>query len=1079
MKKAIFIVVVFTLFLATIAKAQNSFTFSRPDGSHFGCVVMPDSTVKITGGKPDTINGDLILPDTVTHNGRSYVVTTVGASAFCIQGQVSGTDYFRKPWPNIYIPNTVKLIERQAFFNTVSWEIYIGSSVDTIGDFAFNAGFFRKLIYNAKNSYVSKNNAFNGTCGSNYNVHELVIGDSVQVIPRDLVLDALRKTVSGNGLEPKVTIGASVRHIDDDILSDWHGPKYIMRCPPPTLSPQALLFVRSNSQSFHIPCHLQPLYRADSVWSTINFDTTPYIIDLRALHGHVEQLATPDCSNDTFTLRAIPDTGYRFVHWNDGDTNATHSFVVSGDTTITARFEPVTDSNVVYFFDFQNPAQDTMWKLVPDRFKDSSIVSRWVIDKRDNHNINGSRCMRMIYVRPRMCTGGGSSPRDPEYANYLFCPTINGGTYFAHTRQALHFNGLYMSRFDVNNYSAIRNGGATIALLPDSVDIPDSALVKQTFNLPSSAITLTSGQKTFIPDGYYRLVIKYYSSLADTLGASIDNIMFEEIDSVPFSYGSCIERIINRIDDEGDRYHIVQGGFLGQTAFSGMVKVRDTLTIYPTPISDSTKGHFAYWGFRTTSQDSLRIPYGYDSISDSNVVPLRYVVYNEGSICAVYQPNKFPLTIDTTNLPNPLPTNARPFNGNLDRPIPKYCVFGEGMHDWNSVAIAGITVPQGWVFTQWNDGNTKNPRPVLISDTTILRPILVPATVTLSSMSENGYAKWSDGNTNNPRTIKYPSDTALTVMYGTRINMLTNGNFEDSTSIDPWVLVNGQNTNSWVVGTAVRNGGQRGLYVSDDGGTTNHATNVCGNSFAYIRLHLDTGTYYCTFDWREFNNGGPRDGIKVALVSDSNNLVANNNCSLTYPAGSINLNNGNCFRPNDMDTSWQKHSEYVTVSDSGTYKLVFGYFNNSINNTIPIAVDNVVFAQINGKHTPPTQTLYDTIQVRDTLRVNDTIWHNDTIRTHVFDTTTIYIYDTVHVYDTTHVSIQGAEAIPWKIGQDGNCIIVSGADGYNVKVYDVSGRCLHIQPQAVGVLRFRMLVAGVYLVQVGDSPAKQVVIPHS
>jgi hypothetical protein len=244
-------------------------------------------------------------------------------------------------------------------------------------------------------------------------------------------------------------------------------------------------------------------------------------------------------------------------------------------------------------------------------------------------------------------------------------------------------------------------------------------------------------------------------------------------------------------------------------------------------------------------------------------------------------------------------------------------------------------------------------------------------------------------------------------------------------------------------------------------------------------LHLDTGTYYCTFDWREFNNGGPRDGIKVALVSDSNNLVANNNCSLTYPAGSINLNNGNCFRPNDMDTSWQKHSEYVTVSDSGTYKLVFGYFNNSINNTIPIAVDNVVFAQINGKHTPPTQTLYDTIQVRDTLRVNDTIWHNDTIRTHVFDTTTIYIYDTVHVYDTTHVSIQGAEAIPWKIGQDGNCIIVSGADGYNVKVYDVSGRCLHIQPQAVGVLRFRMPVAGVYLVQVGDSPAKQVVIPHS
>ncbi|MBO7540921.1 MAG: T9SS type A sorting domain-containing protein, partial [Bacteroidales bacterium] len=139
-------------------------------------------------------------------------------------------------------------------------------------------------------------------------------------------------------------------------------------------------------------------------------------------------------------------------------------------------------------------------------------------------------------------------------------------------------------------------------------------------------------------------------------------------------------------------------------------------------------------------------------------------------------------------------------------------------------------------------------------------------------------------------------------------------------------------------------------------------------------------------------------------------------------------------------------------------------------------------------------------QVFDTLWTNDTVWHNDTIWTldtltvldttwtHLFDTipvldtTTIYIYDTIHiidtihVYDTTHVSIQGAEAVPWKIGQSGLNIIVSGAEGETVRVYDVSGRCLHVQPRAVGVLRFRMPTAGVYLVQVGGSPAQRVVI---
>ena len=53
---------------------------------------------------------------------------------------------------------------------------------------------------------------------------------------------------------------------------------------------------------------------------------------------------------------------------------------------------------------------------------------------------------------------------------------------------------------------------------------------------------------------------------------------------------------------------------------------------------------------------------------------------------------------------------------------------------------------------------------------------------------------------------------------------------------------------------------------------------------------------------------------------------------------------------------------------------------------------------------------------------------------------------------------------------------ISGAEGETVRVYDVSGRCLHVQPRAVGVLRFRMPTAGVYLVQVGGSPAQRVVI---
>lgn len=1092
MKKAILLVGVFTLFLATIAKAQNSFTFARPDGSHFGCVVMPDSTVKITGGGPDTINGNLILPDTVTHNGRSYVVTVVGVDAFR-GGVTGGSDYFIKPWPNVYIPNTVKLIERQAFFNMASWEMYIGSSVDSLGSDAFKAGFYRKLIYNAKNCNVSQYETFAGTCGTNFNVHELVIGDSVQVIPTNLICATQSKVHRGTiNMNPRVTIGASVRYIGDGVLShcaSGNTVHYIMRCPPPTLSQQATQFIRTTRNvRFHIPCHLQSLYRADSVWSTINFDTTPYFIEMRALHGRLEQLATPDCGNDTLTLRAIPDADYRFVHWNDGDTNATHSFVVSGDTTITARFEPVTNNNVVYFFDFQNPAQDTMWKLVPDRFRDS-VVTRWVIDKQDNHNINGSRCMRIIYVRPRTCSisiGLGGSSHSSDYEDYFNSSTASHN-FFAHTRQSMHFNGLYIPRFDENYYLYLSNLTATpaitVALLPDSVDIPDSALVKHTFDLPSSAITLNSGQKTFIPEGSYRLVIKYFSYLADTLGAAIDNIMFEKIDSAQITIASCFPRH-RGLSIQGNRYRYLTGtGDLSQVSFSGKVKVYDTLTLYPTPLRDSTKGHFGYWGTSTNRFAGNLDPIYYDSIS--NVLPLRYVVYNDDNVCAVYHPNKFPLIIDTTGLPDFRPEAPAIFRDWTL--LPRYSVFGEGMYDWNTWVTVGITVPQGWVFTQWDDGNTENPRLKEVTDTTILRPILVPATVTLSPLSENVYASWSDGNIDNPRTIKYPSDTALTVMYGTRIDKITNGDFEDSISTYPWVLVNGQNTNRWVVGTAMRNGGQRGLYISDNGGATNHSTNSCDNVYAYVRMRLDTGTYYCSFNWRLQQYFNYMGFMSVALVPDSNTITATtNDCAsslFTYPAGSIiiNSNNGGKF---GHTSNWQKHEESVTVSSSGIYKLVFGWTNKNYVCNQPAAIDNVIFRQSNVSLPQDFIPIYDTVQLQDTLWVNDTIWHNDTIRTHVFDTTTIYIYDTihiydtVHVYDTTHVSIQGAEAMPWKIGQDGGCIIVSGAEGYNVKVYDVSGRCLHIQSRAVGVLRFRMPAAGVYLVQVGDSPAQRVVIPH-
>ena len=55
-------------------------------------------------------------------------------------------------------------------------------------------------------------------------------------------------------------------------------------------------------------------------------------------------------------------------------------------------------------------------------------------------------------------------------------------------------------------------------------------------------------------------------------------------------------------------------------------------------------------------------------------------------------------------------------------------------------------------------------------------------------------------------------------------------------------------------------------------------------------------------------------------------------------------------------------------------------------------------------------------------------------------------------------------------------IIVKGAENKDVYVYDVNGRCVRRQANATETLEFTMSTTGVYLVKVGDAPAKRVVV---
>lgn len=55
-------------------------------------------------------------------------------------------------------------------------------------------------------------------------------------------------------------------------------------------------------------------------------------------------------------------------------------------------------------------------------------------------------------------------------------------------------------------------------------------------------------------------------------------------------------------------------------------------------------------------------------------------------------------------------------------------------------------------------------------------------------------------------------------------------------------------------------------------------------------------------------------------------------------------------------------------------------------------------------------------------------------------------------------------------------IIVKGAENRDINVYDVNGRCVQTQVNAAETVEFQMSNTGVYLVKVGDAPAKRVLV---
>lgn len=163
-----------------------------------------------------------------------------------------------------------------------------------------------------------------------------------------------------------------------------------------------------------------------------------------------------------------------------------------------------------------------------------------------------------------------------------------------------------------------------------------------------------------------------------------------------------------------------------------------------------------------------------------------------------------------------------------------------------------------------------------------------------------------------------------------------------------WELINGNQTNAWVWGTATNNGGTHSLYISKDGGSTNTYSGASTKVFAAKLLNFTDSKYTFEYDWNCYGEKN-WDFLRVALVPASETLTAGEDYSTiessgsnSLPTGWIALDGGGQL---NESTSWQNKSVAINVA-AGNYYLVLAWRNDVYAYDPPAAVDNVSITKI-------------------------------------------------------------------------------------------------------------------------------------
>ena len=280
-----------------------------------------------------TQSGNLIIPNVVVDNGTTYTVLSIFENAFA---NCSGLT-------SITIPNSVAYIAKGAFRgcnNLISMELpYVEGA---------GAGFgyiFGASHYTENANFIPESLKTVIVCSQSIDIYTFYhCNNLTSVTISNTVTSINNRAFEGCTGLTSITIPNSVTSIGDYVFKDCNNLKTLIieKQSPPQLCGTSSLQLFSN---IHIPCGSLNNYKTIQYWREFNNYIEDFQYTLRVQSeddekGNVEIKTEPSCGNSEAIIQATAKSGYIFYQWSDGNTDNPRSITIDRDTTIIAQFVP-------------------------------------------------------------------------------------------------------------------------------------------------------------------------------------------------------------------------------------------------------------------------------------------------------------------------------------------------------------------------------------------------------------------------------------------------------------------------------------------------------------------------------------------------------------------------------------------------------------------------------------------------------------------------------------------------------------------------------------------------------------------